>query len=280
MNYHIARDGTQLGTFTLDQVRDGLANGSIQSTDLAWAEGMDDWKPVGALNILPAGAPPAVPEVPAIPAVPPVPAAIPSRPASLPNQPPAQVISGTETCGQATTSMILGLLSCALSCLTAIPAVIFGHIALNKIGKSGGRLSGRGMAITGLVLGYLQIAALPVMMGIALPAFVKVQEKAQTLQAANEGRQIIIALKTYAGDHNGKYPATLEVLITENLLFDNDVMNSKPPQGWVGPSGWDYFGADLSDSSPGDAVLISSKFQSATNQRIVGYNDGSVNTEK
>ena len=39
-------------------------------------------------------------------------------------------------------------------------AVIFGHVALGQINRSGGRQQGAGLAITGLVLGYLELAAL------------------------------------------------------------------------------------------------------------------------
>jgi hypothetical protein len=42
--------------------------------------------------------------------------------------------------------------------VTAIPAIIFGHVALGQIGQPGARTGGRGMAIAGLVLGYLGLA--------------------------------------------------------------------------------------------------------------------------
>ncbi len=60
----------------------------------------------------------------------------------------------------ATTSLVLGLLSpvflcvCGLSLLTSLGAIITGHLALWKIKQSAGQLTGRGVAITGLVLGY------------------------------------------------------------------------------------------------------------------------------
>jgi hypothetical protein len=44
--------------------------------------------------------------------------------------------------------------------LGSILAVIFGHIALSQIKRSMGALTGRGMAIAGLVLGYVGIALL------------------------------------------------------------------------------------------------------------------------
>jgi hypothetical protein len=41
--------------------------------------------------------------------------------------------------------------------VTSLLAVVFGHIALAQIRQAGGRLGGKGLAITGLVLGYLVI---------------------------------------------------------------------------------------------------------------------------
>ena len=85
------------------------------------------------------------------------------------------------TSGKATTALILGLLSflCVGSCLTGIPAVILGILALNDIGKSRGRLGGKGMAITGLVFGAIGILSLPIMIGLLLPAVQKVRGAAE-----------------------------------------------------------------------------------------------------
>jgi hypothetical protein len=41
--------------------------------------------------------------------------------------------------------------------LGSIAAIVFGHVALGQIKRSGGVQTGRGVAITGLVLGYLEI---------------------------------------------------------------------------------------------------------------------------
>lgn len=64
--------------------------------------------------------------------------------------------------GLALTSMILGILGITVGlCLIAFPvmpilAVVFGHIGLSQIRKTGA--PGRGFAITGLVTGYIGIA--------------------------------------------------------------------------------------------------------------------------
>ena len=53
--------------------------------------------------------------------------------------------------------------------LGSLAAVIMGHVALRQINRSGGSQTGRGVAITGLALGYLGLLTLAfVMFGIAL----------------------------------------------------------------------------------------------------------------
>jgi uncharacterized RDD family membrane protein YckC len=66
MQIHIAKNGQRMGPYSETQVREMLAAGSIATTDLAWYEGMADWKPVG--EVLPASTAPGV----AAPSVPPV----------------------------------------------------------------------------------------------------------------------------------------------------------------------------------------------------------------
>jgi hypothetical protein len=61
--------------------------------------------------------------------------------------------------GFAVAALVLGL-TCWCGVITGILAVIFGNIALGKIAASEGREKGRGMAITGIVLGWISIAAL------------------------------------------------------------------------------------------------------------------------
>ncbi len=54
MTYHLARGGQQIGTFTEEEIRSGLATGRFQSGDLCWAEGMTDWQPAGSKFSAPA----------------------------------------------------------------------------------------------------------------------------------------------------------------------------------------------------------------------------------
>lgn len=55
-------------------------------------------------------------------------------------------------------ALVLGLMSpVCCGVITAIPAVICGHMGMSAVGDGKGPLQGRGMAIAGLVLGYLSI---------------------------------------------------------------------------------------------------------------------------
>ena len=80
----------------------------------------------------------------------------PPPPAYAPYPPP--VVAYQTTNGLAVASLVAGFLW--LAWFGSIVAVIFGHIALRQIKQSGGRESGTGLAIAGLVLGYMGVATL------------------------------------------------------------------------------------------------------------------------
>jgi hypothetical protein len=56
---------------------------------------------------------------------------------------------------KAKTSLTLGLLSFILSIVTGVPAVITGFLSLREIGRSGGRVQGKRLALAGIVLGLV-----------------------------------------------------------------------------------------------------------------------------
>ena len=61
--------------------------------------------------------------------------------------------------GMAVAALVLGLFGWCFF-VPGILAVIFGNLALGKIATSAGRQKGRGMAIAGVVLGWIAIAVL------------------------------------------------------------------------------------------------------------------------
>src|SRR6266513_2362724 len=55
-------------------------------------------------------------------------------------------------------SVVLAVLSFAcIPIVAVIPAIVCGHVAWSKISKSGGALHGKGIAVVGLIVGYLAI---------------------------------------------------------------------------------------------------------------------------
>ena len=62
-----------------------------------------------------------------------------------------------KTNGKAIASMVCGILCVATGGLTGLPAVILGHQAQSEIRRTGE--GGDGFAVTGLVLGWLSVAA-------------------------------------------------------------------------------------------------------------------------
>jgi hypothetical protein len=65
---------------------------------------------------------------------------------------PAQTQPG-RTSGLAVASLVLSLVG-PIICITCIPAIICGHIALAQIGKSAA-VKGRGLALAGVIIGYV-----------------------------------------------------------------------------------------------------------------------------
>jgi general secretion pathway protein G len=122
-------------------------------------------------------------------------------------------VAQPKTSGLAIWSLVLGILS--LTCfwlLAAIPAVICGHMAFGRIKRAAGALEGKGVALAGLITGYLSIALsvfiLPLMLAIAIPNFVKARKMVQTTQCVINLRQLESAKEQWAQEHK-KEPADI-----------------------------------------------------------------------
>jgi len=121
--------------------------------------------------------------------------------------PPPPVTNQPKNCGLAIWSLVLGILS--LTCfyiLTAVPAVICGHIAWSRIKRSAGQLTGEGLALGGMITGYVGIAlslfVLPLLLAIAIPNFVRARDTAQRNACINNLRQIDGAKHGWALENN------------------------------------------------------------------------------
>jgi hypothetical protein len=91
-----------------------------------------------------------------VPTVPPDPASSWSAPAQV--QPVYVQAPARKTNGLAIASMVLGIVW--LYGVGSILALVFGYIAKGQIDRSGGQETGRGMAIAGIVLGWIGVGFL------------------------------------------------------------------------------------------------------------------------
>lgn len=80
-----------------------------------------------------------------------------------------------ENSGKAIFSLICGILFIILP--FSIVAVIFGYLSLSDIRRSGGRLTGRGLAITGIVLGYIGVTLLVGLIGLGTYSAITMQRR-------------------------------------------------------------------------------------------------------
>jgi hypothetical protein len=122
-------------------------------------------------------------------------------------EPPVPPVAGVATSRLAIWSLVLGclaivLLVVCLGPLFAIPAVICGHLAFGRIKQSRGLLAGQGMALAGLITGYISIGLslilIPMMVAIALPNFVRARQTAQQNICVKNLRMIDVAKQSWA----------------------------------------------------------------------------------
>ncbi|MEQ1353490.1 MAG: DUF4190 domain-containing protein, partial [Candidatus Acidiferrum sp.] len=108
------------------------------------------------------------------------------------------------------------------------------HLSLSEINRSSGRIQGKGMALTGLILGYVGIAFIPVVLilaAIAIPNLLRGK------MAANEAAAVG-SLRSYS------YAAGVYAAKCPNVGFPKSLAN-------LGPGSGDCERADLLDNSLG-----------------------------
>lgn len=140
-------------------------------------------------------------------------------PTAPPTAPPPAAGGGVpQTSGKAVASLILGIANGLFLFLffpLAILAIVFGHISRSEIKKSGGRLTGAGMALAGLILGYASLSVLPLLLiaAIAIPNLLSARQRANEQSAIYALRAITVAAESYAAEHpESGYPPSLDEL--------------------------------------------------------------------
>jgi len=103
------------------------------------------------------------------------------------------------TSGKAKASLVFGIFFFILP--AAITAIVLGHLSYAEINRSMGRIRGRGMAIAGLILGYLGVAFIPMILiiaAIAIPNLLRAKMAANEASAVGTLRTYNTAMVVYA----------------------------------------------------------------------------------
>ncbi len=141
-------------------------------------------------------------------------------PGTAPVAPFATPVGPEKTSVKAIVSLVFGLFIFFFP--FSIVAIVFGHLSLSEIKKSAGRLTGDGMAIAGLVLGYAGVAAIPVMLiiaAIAIPNLLRARIAANESSAVASIRTINVAEVRYLSSHPGNgYTCSLSDLAGDQSI--------------------------------------------------------------
>jgi hypothetical protein len=161
------------------------------------------------------------------------------------------LVPASGTSGKATASLILGLLSFVCVFFTGIPAVILGILGLRDIGRSQGRLSGKGFAVTGLVTGLVGSLIVSTVAGfvviLSITAVQKVREAASRVQSQNNLKLLALGMlrhETMTGrlpgaairDRNGKPLLSWRVAILPHIGEEALYRQFKLDEPWDSPN--------------------------------------------
>ena len=272
MQIHVARDTQKFGPYSPDEVRARLSAGELRETDLAWHDGLASWQPLSSLAAAGGtGAPP------------------------LPISPMQHYPRPAETCPLAVASLVCGIASfVAVPIVAAFPAVICGHMSLSRMRASAHALGGRGLAVAGLVMGYLNLAlmllaallffsVLAALLGFATPIMrhaqqtlaLEVPKTEKDTLAISNAKRLYDACKLYAADHSSSFPLNLQMLVPD-YIHDAKTLTC-PLSGDAEPVGYEYFGGRETD--PDGQVLLVSKGATPQGKRVVIRVDGTGGLE-
>ncbi len=181
----IGSDDKEYGPVSLEQLRQWIAQGRVNARTRVQTVGATEWKTAAEFPELGLAA---------------VAGASPSQFPVIQSSEPQN--------GLAITSFVLGLLSLVcLGALTGIPAVICGHIARGRVRRAPAQYGGAGFALAGLIMGYIGVVAtLLILPAMLLPALARAKDRAQRISCANNMKQIGLAFRVWAIDHDDAFP--------------------------------------------------------------------------
>jgi type IV pilus assembly protein PilA len=118
-----------------------------------------------------------------------------------------------QTSGKALASLVCGVFFLVFP--ASVAAIILGHLSLSEIRKSAGRLGGHGMAMAGLILGYLGVAMIPLILiiaAIAIPNLLRTKIVDGGVSPVGTLRTISSANVTYSSTYGNGFATSLSQL--------------------------------------------------------------------
>jgi hypothetical protein len=187
MEWYYSNSGVQSGPVSIEDLRAKVASGEVLGADLVWRDGMPDWMPASAVSEL-SGA---------------------GRSASAAVSGGAQAYPmAPQTSGLAIASLVCGLVgmigffACWVPGLVGIGGVICGHMALRQIKRNEAQYIGKGLAIGGLVTGYL--ATLCVLVSIIVVIGVLILGKKASDSSSSEIQALKQSISTKIAEDSKK----------------------------------------------------------------------------
>jgi hypothetical protein len=184
----IGADGKEYGPISADQLRQWISQGRAHSATQVRLEGDSEWKKLSDF-----------PELSLAASVAPAPLPFAATGQGAP-------AATSRTSALAITSLVLGLLGLFTCGITALVGLIFGIVAVVKIKRSDGRVTGSGLAIAGICVSAVFLMMMPLFAALMLPALAKAKQKAMTINCENNLRQLGLGVIMYAGSNNDQFP--------------------------------------------------------------------------
>jgi len=241
----LGADKKEYGPVSAEVLRQWIADRRANAETRVQAEGSGDWQPLSDFvefaEALAGSARAATPPPP---------------------QPRASVLSkplqAAKTSAMAVTSLILGILGAITCGVTALIGIVLGIISLLRIRNSDGKISGQGIAIAGICVSGVFLLFAPIALGLFLPALAKARARAQSVQCENNMKQIGLAARMWARDHNGMFPQQLGSLTNEvekpSIFSCPGDSHARAASDWshFNPRdiSYEYLGAGLKESNP------------------------------
>ena len=189
----LGSDGQEYGPVAAETLRQWIAERRAGAETRVRAEGSAEWVTLSALPEFAdalAAAPRAV-------APPPIPPRIQDTQAAS--------AAPVKTSKMAVASLVLGLVGfCGI---TAIVGLVLGIVAKVRIRRSNGRLKGKGLAIAGICVSSVMLFLSFVIAGLLVPVAAKAKYQARSGNCESNLRQVGLAVRLYADEHDGRYPS-------------------------------------------------------------------------